>query len=160
MWRSYVGVTVRHAHHCDIPPLPSSAFFSITFDAFIPFIIHMLQVQTCIFTYEDKGCSNVLFSSDLLIRAIITSREDVFEMRWFSVWNRCKCAVKRTSQVFLQMKQERFVSSKRSRVCVKRQNAAGGVGNVISNVLKKRNGISRRAPRLLCTLEPGDYSML
>ncbi|XP_042603096.1 TBC1 domain family member 30-like isoform X5 [Cyprinus carpio] len=53
------------------------------------------------------------------------------------------------------MKQERFVSSKRSRVCVKRQNAAGGVGNVISNVLKKRNGISRRAPRLLCTLEPG-----
>ncbi|XP_050964342.1 TBC1 domain family member 30 isoform X3 [Labeo rohita] len=53
------------------------------------------------------------------------------------------------------MKQERFVSSKRSRVCVKRQNAAGGVGNIISNVLKKRNGISRRAPRLLCTLEPG-----
>ena len=32
----------------------------------------------------------------------------------------------------------------------------GGVGNVISNVLKKRNGISRSAPRLLCTLEPGD----
>ncbi|XP_058630096.1 TBC1 domain family member 30 isoform X4 [Onychostoma macrolepis] len=53
------------------------------------------------------------------------------------------------------MKQERFVSSKRSRACVKRQNAAGGVGNIISNVLKKRNGISRRAPRLLCTLEPG-----
>nr|XP_055046913.1 TBC1 domain family member 30 isoform X4 [Misgurnus anguillicaudatus] len=53
------------------------------------------------------------------------------------------------------MKQERFVSSKRSRVCVKRQNAGGGVGNIISNVLKKRNGISRRAPRLLCTLEPG-----
>uniref|UniRef100_A0A8C2GDU0 TBC1 domain family, member 30 n=1 Tax=Cyprinus carpio TaxID=7962 RepID=A0A8C2GDU0_CYPCA len=55
------------------------------------------------------------------------------------------------------MKQERLVSSKRSRVCLKQQNAAGGVGNIISNVLKKRNGISRRAPRLLCTLEPGDY---
>uniref|UniRef100_A0A8C1KPC4 TBC1 domain family member 30 n=1 Tax=Cyprinus carpio TaxID=7962 RepID=A0A8C1KPC4_CYPCA len=53
------------------------------------------------------------------------------------------------------MKQERLVSSKRSRVCLKQQNAAGGVGNIISNVLKKRNGISRRAPRLLCTLEPG-----
>ncbi|XDV24599.1 hypothetical protein PO909_028725 [Leuciscus waleckii] len=53
------------------------------------------------------------------------------------------------------MKQERFASSKRSRVCMKRQNATGGVGNIISNVLKKRNGISRRAPRLLCTLEPG-----
>uniref|UniRef100_A0A8C0YHQ9 TBC1 domain family member 30 n=1 Tax=Cyprinus carpio carpio TaxID=630221 RepID=A0A8C0YHQ9_CYPCA len=53
------------------------------------------------------------------------------------------------------MKQERLISSKRSRVCLKQQNAAGGVGNIISNVLKKRNGISRRAPRLLCTLEPG-----
>ncbi|XP_055367231.1 TBC1 domain family member 30 isoform X3 [Betta splendens] len=36
-----------------------------------------------------------------------------------------------------------------------RQQASGGVGNIISNVLKKRNGISRSAPRLLCTLEPG-----
>ncbi|XP_051975086.1 TBC1 domain family member 30 isoform X4 [Xyrauchen texanus] len=53
------------------------------------------------------------------------------------------------------MKQERVVSSKRSRGCVKRQNAGAGVGNLISNVLKKRNGISRKAPRLLCTLEPG-----
>ncbi|XP_039523611.1 TBC1 domain family member 30 isoform X5 [Pimephales promelas] len=61
----------------------------------------------------------------------------------------------RPPSFFLQMKQERFASSKRSRVCMKRQNAAGGVGNIISNVLKKRNGISRRAPRLLCTLEPG-----
>ncbi|TRY79050.1 hypothetical protein DNTS_011029 [Danionella cerebrum] len=62
---------------------------------------------------------------------------------------------RRGPQVVVQMKQERAVSSKRSRVCVRRQNAPGGVGNVISNVLKKRSGISRRAPRLLCTLEPG-----
>ncbi|XP_053505748.1 TBC1 domain family member 30 isoform X3 [Ictalurus furcatus] len=55
------------------------------------------------------------------------------------------------------MKQDRLVASKRSRVCLKRQqqNTASGVGGVISNVLKKRNGISRSAPRLLCTLEPG-----
>ncbi|TNN50661.1 TBC1 domain family member 30 [Liparis tanakae] len=32
---------------------------------------------------------------------------------------------------------------------------SGGVGSIISNVLRKRNGISRSAPRLLCTLEPG-----
>lgn len=37
-----------------------------------------------------------------------------------------------------------------------RAQGSGGVGNIISNVLKKRNGISRSAPRLLCTLEPGD----
>lgn len=37
-----------------------------------------------------------------------------------------------------------------------RPQGSGGVGNIISNVLKKRNGISRSAPRLLCTLEPGD----
>lgn len=43
---------------------------------------------------------------------------------------------------------------------MKRQNAGGGVGNIISNVLKKRNGISRRAPRLLCTLEPGEATLL
>lgn len=36
-----------------------------------------------------------------------------------------------------------------------RQHSSGGVGNIISSVLKKRNGISRSAPRLLCTLEPG-----
>ncbi|MCJ8743312.1 hypothetical protein PDJAM_G00092480 [Pangasius djambal] len=55
------------------------------------------------------------------------------------------------------MKQDRLVASKRSRVCLKRQqqNSASGVGGIISNVLKKRNGISRSAPRLLCTLEPG-----
>ncbi|XP_046730019.1 TBC1 domain family member 30 isoform X4 [Silurus meridionalis] len=54
------------------------------------------------------------------------------------------------------MKQDRLVASKRSRVCLKRQqNSVGGVGSIISNVLKKRNGISRSAPRLLCTLEPG-----
>ncbi|XP_072309840.1 TBC1 domain family member 30 isoform X6 [Eucyclogobius newberryi] len=35
-----------------------------------------------------------------------------------------------------------------------RQHNSGGVGNIISSVLKKRNGISRSAPRLLCTLEP------
>ncbi|XP_077565890.1 TBC1 domain family member 30 isoform X2 [Stigmatopora nigra] len=33
--------------------------------------------------------------------------------------------------------------------------SGGGVGNIISSVLRKRNGISRSAPRLLCTLEPG-----
>ncbi|TSK13217.1 TBC1 domain family member 30 [Bagarius yarrelli] len=55
------------------------------------------------------------------------------------------------------MKQDRLAASKRSRVCLKRQqqNSASGVGGIISNVLKKRNGISRSAPRLLCTLEPG-----
>ncbi|KAL7882748.1 hypothetical protein SRHO_G00004060 [Serrasalmus rhombeus] len=52
------------------------------------------------------------------------------------------------------MKQDRFVASRRSKICLKRQ-SAGGVGNIISSVLKKRNGISRSAPRLLCTLEPG-----
>ncbi|XP_028935159.1 TBC1 domain family member 30 isoform X2 [Ornithorhynchus anatinus] len=31
----------------------------------------------------------------------------------------------------------------------------GGVGGVLTNVLKKRSCISRTAPRLLCTLEPG-----
>lgn len=60
----------------------------------------------------------------------------------------------------LQMKQDRLVACKRSRVCLKRQqlNSACGVGGIISNVLKKRNGISRSAPRLLCTLEPGHAS--
>ncbi|XP_049616692.1 TBC1 domain family member 30 isoform X2 [Syngnathus scovelli] len=35
------------------------------------------------------------------------------------------------------------------------QQASGGVASIISSVLRKRNGISRSAPRLLCTLEPG-----
>ncbi|XP_039625965.1 TBC1 domain family member 30 isoform X3 [Polypterus senegalus] len=52
------------------------------------------------------------------------------------------------------MKQERLSASKRSRSCLKKQNT-GGVSNIIFNVLKKRNCISRSAPRLLCTLEPG-----
>ncbi|XP_045567859.1 TBC1 domain family member 30 isoform X4 [Salmo salar] len=54
------------------------------------------------------------------------------------------------------MKQARFNAGRRARSgpCVSRQGSSG-VGNIISNVLKKRNGISRRAPRLLCTLEPG-----
>uniref|UniRef100_A0A8K9V3R7 TBC1 domain family, member 30 n=1 Tax=Oncorhynchus mykiss TaxID=8022 RepID=A0A8K9V3R7_ONCMY len=54
------------------------------------------------------------------------------------------------------MKQARFNAGRRARSgpCVLRQGSSG-VGNIISNVLKKRNGISRRAPRLLCTLEPG-----
>lgn len=56
-----------------------------------------------------------------------------------------------------EMKQARFNAGRRARSgpCVLRQGSSG-VGNIISNVLKKRNGISRRAPRLLCTLEPGD----
>ncbi|KAK6292243.1 hypothetical protein J4Q44_G00368270 [Coregonus suidteri] len=54
------------------------------------------------------------------------------------------------------MKQARFNAGRRSRsgACVLRQGSSG-VGNIISNVLKKRNGISRSAPRLLCMLEPG-----
>lgn len=39
---------------------------------------------------------------------------------------------------------------------LKRQSTGGGgVGTILSNVLKKRSCISRTAPRLLCTLEPG-----
>ncbi|XP_030576310.1 TBC1 domain family member 30 isoform X2 [Archocentrus centrarchus] len=55
------------------------------------------------------------------------------------------------------MRQERLpAAGRRPRAGVKqRQQSSGGVGNIISNVLKKRNGISRSAPRLLCTLEPG-----
>ncbi|KAL2103089.1 hypothetical protein ACEWY4_002257 [Coilia grayii] len=55
------------------------------------------------------------------------------------------------------MKQDKFVQSRRSRLSLNYRNKqnAGGVGNIISNVLKKRNSISRSAPRLLCTLEPG-----
>lgn len=56
------------------------------------------------------------------------------------------------------MRQERLpAAGRRPRASVKqRQQGSGGVGNIISNVLKKRNGISRSAPRLLCTLEPGE----
>uniref|UniRef100_A0A3P8TKD4 TBC1 domain family member 30 n=1 Tax=Amphiprion percula TaxID=161767 RepID=A0A3P8TKD4_AMPPE len=55
------------------------------------------------------------------------------------------------------MRQERLpAAGRRPRAGLKqRQQGSGGVGNIISNVLKKRNGISRSAPRLLCTLEPG-----
>lgn len=61
-------------------------------------------------------------------------------------------------QIRYRMRQERLSSAgRRPRVGAKqRQQVSGGVGNIISNVLKKRNGISRSAPRLLCTLEPGD----
>ncbi|XP_018585602.2 TBC1 domain family member 30-like [Scleropages formosus] len=52
------------------------------------------------------------------------------------------------------MKQERLSACKRSRACARRQ-SSGGVGSIISNVLRKRSCISRSAPRLLCTLEPG-----
>lgn len=58
------------------------------------------------------------------------------------------------------MRQERIpAAGRRPRAGVRlrqRPQGSGGVGNIISNVLKKRNGISRSAPRLLCTLEPGD----
>lgn len=58
------------------------------------------------------------------------------------------------------MRQERLpAAGRRPRAGVRlrqRPQGSGGVGNIISNVLKKRNGISRSAPRLLCTLEPGD----
>ncbi|XP_066447678.1 TBC1 domain family member 30 isoform X4 [Eleutherodactylus coqui] len=57
------------------------------------------------------------------------------------------------------MRQERLSCSlRRGGKGLKRQNAGGGgggVGNILSSVLKKRNCISRTAPRLLCTLEPG-----
>ncbi|XP_048405411.1 TBC1 domain family member 30 isoform X4 [Stegostoma tigrinum] len=46
-------------------------------------------------------------------------------------------------------------SGKRVSKCLKKQNTAAGMTNIISNVLKKRSCISRTAPRLLCTLEPG-----
>ncbi|XP_044136424.1 TBC1 domain family member 30 isoform X4 [Bufo gargarizans] len=57
----------------------------------------------------------------------------------------------------LQMRQEKLSCSlRRGGKGLKRQNAGGGgVGNILSSVLKKRSCISRTAPRLLCTLEPG-----
>ncbi|XP_040265258.1 TBC1 domain family member 30 isoform X4 [Bufo bufo] len=55
------------------------------------------------------------------------------------------------------MRQEKLSCSlRRGGKGLKRQNAGGGgVGNILSSVLKKRSCISRTAPRLLCTLEPG-----
>ncbi|XP_074936995.1 TBC1 domain family member 30 isoform X2 [Phalacrocorax aristotelis] len=59
------------------------------------------------------------------------------------------------------MRQDRLTSSlRRGGRCLKRQSSGGGgggggVGTILSNVLKKRSCISRTAPRLLCTLEPG-----
>ncbi|XP_033017806.1 TBC1 domain family member 30 isoform X3 [Lacerta agilis] len=59
------------------------------------------------------------------------------------------------------MRQDRLASSlRRGGRCLKRQSTGGGgggggVGTILSNVLKKRSCISRTAPRLLCTLEPG-----
>ncbi|XP_062990001.1 TBC1 domain family member 30 isoform X1 [Elgaria multicarinata webbii] len=58
------------------------------------------------------------------------------------------------------MRQDRLTSSlRRGGRCLKRQSTGGGggggVGTILSNVLKKRSCISRTAPRLLCTLEPG-----
>ncbi|KAK1906288.1 TBC1 domain family member 30 [Dissostichus eleginoides] len=54
------------------------------------------------------------------------------------------------------MRQDRLpAAGRRPRAARRRQQqGSGGVGNIISNVLRKRNGISRSAPRLLCTLEP------
>lgn len=62
------------------------------------------------------------------------------------------------------MRQDKLTGSlRRGGRCLKRQGAGGGsggggggVGTILSNVLKKRSCISRTAPRLLCTLEPGE----
>ncbi|XP_073939933.1 TBC1 domain family member 30 isoform X4 [Castor canadensis] len=56
------------------------------------------------------------------------------------------------------MRQDKPTGSlRRGGRCPKRQGGGGGggVGTILSNVLKKRSCISRTAPRLLCTLEPG-----
>ncbi|XP_054574868.1 TBC1 domain family member 30 isoform X2 [Eptesicus fuscus] len=56
------------------------------------------------------------------------------------------------------MRQDKLPGSlRRGGRCLKRQGggSGGGVGTILSNVLKKRSCISRTAPRLLCTLEPG-----
>ncbi|XP_015338540.1 TBC1 domain family member 30 isoform X2 [Marmota marmota marmota] len=55
------------------------------------------------------------------------------------------------------MRQDKLTGSlRRGGRCLKRQSGGGGgVGTILSNVLKKRSCISRTAPRLLCTLEPG-----
>jgi hypothetical protein len=57
------------------------------------------------------------------------------------------------------MRQDKPTGSlRRGGRCPKRQGGGGGggVGTILSNVLKKRSCISRTAPRLLCTLEPGE----
>lgn len=57
------------------------------------------------------------------------------------------------------MRQDKLTGSlRRGGRCLKRQGGGGGggVGTILSNVLKKRSCISRTAPRLLCTLEPGE----
>ncbi|KAG8514126.1 TBC1 domain family member 30, partial [Galemys pyrenaicus] len=59
-----------------------------------------------------------------------------------------------------RMRQDKLSGSlRRGGRCLKRQGGGGGggggVGTILSNVLKKRSCISRTAPRLLCTLEPG-----
>lgn len=62
------------------------------------------------------------------------------------------------------MRQDKLTGSlRRGGRCLKRQSggsggggSGGGVGTILSNVLKKRSCISRTAPRLLCTLEPGE----
>uniref|UniRef100_A0A8C6Y0R1 TBC1 domain family member 30 n=1 Tax=Naja naja TaxID=35670 RepID=A0A8C6Y0R1_NAJNA len=58
------------------------------------------------------------------------------------------------------MRQDRLTSSlRRGGRSLKRPSTGGGggggVSTILSNVLKKRSCISRTAPRLLCTLEPG-----
>ncbi|XP_054876735.1 TBC1 domain family member 30 isoform X6 [Poeciliopsis prolifica] len=54
------------------------------------------------------------------------------------------------------MRQERLPAGRRPRAASRqRPQGPAGVGGIISSVLRKRNGISRSAPRLLCTLEPG-----
>lgn len=61
------------------------------------------------------------------------------------------------------MRQDKLIGSlRRGGRCLKRQGGGGGggVGTILSNVLKKRNCISRTAPRLLCTLEPGEIRRL
>lgn len=58
-----------------------------------------------------------------------------------------------------RMRQDKLTGSlRRGGRCLKRQGGGGGggVGTILSNVLKKRSCISRTAPRLLCTLEPGE----
>ncbi|KAJ6651381.1 hypothetical protein lerEdw1_020954 [Lerista edwardsae] len=55
------------------------------------------------------------------------------------------------------MRQDRLTSSlRRGGRCLKRPSTGGGgVGTILSTVLRKRSCIARTAPRLLCTLEPG-----
>ncbi|KAJ8381974.1 hypothetical protein SKAU_G00027520 [Synaphobranchus kaupii] len=79
------------------------------------------------------------------------AQKDSEELKWIIQEVKYRIAIQSAKLV---RQQDRFTASKRSRICLKRQ-SAGGVSSIISNVLKKRNCISRSAPRLLCTLEPG-----